>query len=124
MENTHAIKIILQQLKKREIKLVMDDFGTGYSSLNYLHNFPLNALKIDKLFVKRMQENKENMGLVPAMIGIAESMGMTVIAEGVETQEQLEQLRSLNCGFAQGYLFSKPLKQQSVTQFIASAPRW
>ncbi|MEH2180181.1 GGDEF/EAL domain-containing response regulator [Nostoc sp.] len=124
MENTDAIKIILQQLKQRKIKLIMDDFGTGFSSLSYLHSFPLNALKIDKSFVKRMQENKENMGLVPAMIGIANSMGMSAIAEGVETQEQLTQLRSLNCNFAQGYLFSKPIKQQLALELLTSAPQW
>lgn len=124
MENTNAIKIILQQLKQRKIKLIMDDFGTGYSSLSYLHSFPFNALKIDKSFVKRMQENKENMGLVPAMIGIANSMGMSAIAEGVETQEQLAQLRSLNCNFAQGYLFSQPIEQQLVLKLLAASPQW
>ncbi|OYD91269.1 GGDEF domain-containing response regulator [Nostoc sp. 'Peltigera membranacea cyanobiont' 210A] len=124
MENTDAIKIILERLKQRKIKLIMDDFGTGYSSLSYLHSFPLNALKIDKSFVKRMQDNKENMGLVPAMIGIANSMGMSAIAEGVETQEQLAQLRSLNCNFAQGYLFSKPIEQRLAVELLTSAPQW
>ncbi len=124
MENTNAIKIILEQLKQRQIKLIMDDFGTGYSSLSYLHSFPLNALKIDKSFVKRMQENEENMGLVPAMIGIANSMGMSAIAEGVETQEQLAQLRNLNCDFAQGYLFSKPIEEQLILKLLATAPQW
>ena len=124
MENTNAIKIILDQLKERKIKLIMDDFGTGYSSLSYLHSFPFNAIKIDKSFVKRMQENKENMGLVPAMIGIANSMGMSAIAEGVETQEQLVQLRSLNCNFAQGYLFSQPIAQQFVIKLLAKSPQW
>ncbi|MBD2528597.1 EAL domain-containing protein [Nostoc flagelliforme FACHB-838] len=124
MENTNAIKITLQQLKQRKIKLIMDDFGTGYSSLSYLHSFPLDALKIDKSFVNRMQDNKENMGLVPAMIGIANSMGMSAIAEGVETQEQLDQLRSLNCNFAQGYLFSRPIEQQLVLELLAASPQW
>ncbi|MBE9033858.1 two-component system response regulator [aff. Roholtiella sp. LEGE 12411] len=124
MENTNGIKTILQQLKQRKIKLIMDDFGTGYSSLSYLYSFPLNALKIDKSFVKRMQENQENMGLVPAMIGIADSMGLTAIAEGVETKEQLAQLRSLNCNFAQGYLFSRPLEQQLVLNLLIAAPQW
>ncbi|BAY65428.1 response regulator receiver modulated diguanylate cyclase/phosphodiesterase [Calothrix brevissima NIES-22] len=124
MENSHAVKTILQQLKERRIKLVMDDFGTGYSSLSYLHSFPLNALKIDKSFVKRMQENQDDMGLVPAMINIADSMGMRAIAEGVETTEQLAQLRSLNCEFAQGFLFSKPIEQQSVLNLLTTAPQW
>lgn len=124
MENIHAVKTILQQLQERRIKLVMDDFGTGYSSLSYLHSFPLSALKIDKSFVKRMQENQEDMGLVPAMIGIADSMGMRTIAEGVETREQLDQLRSLNCEFAQGFLFSQPIEQQSVIHLLTKAPQW
>ncbi|MGH1394153.1 MAG: two-component system response regulator [Trichormus sp.] len=124
MENTEEIKVILQALKQRKIKLVMDDFGTGYSSLSYLHNFPFDALKIDKSFVKLMQENKINMGLVPAMISIAESMGMKVIAEGVETQEQLIQLKNLNCDFAQGYLFSEAIEQKSIIDFLELLPQW
>ncbi|MDZ8189840.1 MAG: EAL domain-containing protein [Nostoc sp. ChiSLP02] len=124
MENTNAIKIILEELKQRKIKLIMDDFGTGYSSLSYLHSFPLDALKIDKSFVKRMQDNQENMGLVPAMIGIANSMGMSAIAEGVETEEQLAQLRNLNCDFAQGYLFSKPIEGELVMKLLAATPQW
>ncbi|WP_414753441.1 EAL domain-containing protein [Anabaena sp. CCY 9910] len=124
MENNNEIKVILQQLKERKIKLIMDDFGTGYSSLSYLHIFPFNALKIDKSFVNRMLDNQENMGLVPAMISIAASMGMSAIAEGVETQEQLEQLKSLKCDFAQGYLFSRPIAQNMVMDFIALATKW
>ncbi len=124
MGNTMAITNILYQLKERKINLIMDDFGTGYSSLSYLHSFPFNSLKIDKTFVKRMQENQENMGLVPAMIGIAHSMGMTAIAEGVETPEQLAQLRNLNCDYAQGYLFSRPLPQKLIINLISSSPQW
>ncbi|MBF2064710.1 MAG: EAL domain-containing protein [Calothrix sp. C42_A2020_038] len=124
MENNDIVRGILQQLKERNFKLVIDDFGTGYSSLSYLHSFPLNALKIDKSFVKRMQDNQDNMGLVPAMIGISHSMGMRTIAEGVEIPEQLAQLRILNCDLAQGFLFSKPLKQEDVLDFIATNPQW
>ncbi|MCC5634522.1 EAL domain-containing protein [Nostoc sp. CHAB 5844] len=124
MENTNFVKKIIEEIKKRKIKLVMDDFGTGYSSLSYLHSFPLDSLKIDKCFINRMQFHQHTMGLVPTIISIAESMGMTVIAEGVETKEQLIKLRNLNCDFAQGYLFSEPLEQQSVINFIASMPQW
>jgi diguanylate cyclase (GGDEF)-like protein len=124
MENSQVVKTFCQQLQERKIKLIMDDFGTGYSSLSYLHSFPLNGLKIDKSFVKRMQDNQEDMGLVPAMIGIAESMGMRAIAEGVETSEQLAKLRSLNCDFAQGYLFSQPIEQQLVLNLLTAAPQW
>ncbi|WP_414548300.1 EAL domain-containing protein [Anabaena sp. CCY 0017] len=124
MENNHAVKQIIQQLRDRNIKLIMDDFGTGYSSLSYLHNFPLTKLKIDQSFVKIMGEHPENMGLLPAIISIAESMGMIVIAEGVETREQLEKLRTLNCGFAQGYLFSRPIEADLVLNFLNAAPQW
>lgn len=124
MDNTEEIKVILQELKKRQIKLVMDDFGTGYSSLSYLHIFPFDALKIDKSFVQLMQKDKNNMGLVPAMVGIAESMGIAAIAEGVETQEQLSQLKALNCDFAQGYLFSQAIEQELIIDFVKSSPQW
>ncbi len=124
MENNHAVKEIIQQLTARNIKLIMDDFGTGYSSLSYLHNFPLTKLKIDQSFVKIMGEHPENMGLLPAIISIAESMGMIVIAEGVETREQLEKLRTLNCGFAQGYLFSSAIEADLVLNFLNAAPQW
>jgi diguanylate cyclase (GGDEF)-like protein len=124
MENSAVIKNILHQFQKLHISLIMDDFGTGYSSLSYLHSFPFNSLKIDKSFVRRMQENQDNMGLVPAMIGIAHSMGMTAIAEGVETPEQLAQLRSLNCDYAQGYLFSHPLPQELIIDLISASPQW
>ncbi|MBF2007639.1 EAL domain-containing protein [Chlorogloeopsis fritschii PCC 9212] len=124
MDNNENIKTTLRNIKERNIKLVMDDFGTGYSSLSYLHSFPLNSLKIDKSFVKYMQENQQSMGLVPAMIGIAHSMGMRANAEGVETQQQLVQLKNLNCDFAQGFLFSPALERKSVLDLLAVAPRW
>ena len=124
MENSQKLNLFLQQLIERKIKLVMDDFGTGYSSLSYLYSFPFNVLKIDQSFVKRIQENKESMGLVPAMLSIANSMGMSAIAEGVETTFQLAQLRNLKCNFAQGYLFSQPLQPELVLDFITNAPQW
>jgi diguanylate cyclase (GGDEF)-like protein len=124
MEKIEPVKTIIQQLQERSIKLIMDDFGTGYSSLSYLHSFPLDALKIDQSFVKRMQKNEGSMGLVPATIGIAHSMSMRAIAEGVETVQQLAQLRSLNCDFAQGYLFSEPLEEEMALNLIRSSPQW
>lgn len=123
MENNHAVKTIIQKIQNRGIKLIIDDFGTGYSSLSYLHRFTLNALKIDKSFVKVLQD-EEHMGLVPAMISIAESMGMAVIAEGVETTEQLAKLKKLNCNFAQGYLFSQAIEPHLVPKLINAAPQW
>lgn len=124
MEDSVDMKTTLKELKQRNIRLTMDDFGTGYSSLSYLHRFPLNTLKIDKSFLNLMQNNRENMGLVPAMIGIAHSMGMTAIAEGVETSEQLSQIRDLKCNFAQGNLFSRPMEAERILDLMLTSPQW
>ncbi|MBE9212053.1 EAL domain-containing protein [Plectonema cf. radiosum LEGE 06105] len=124
MENSIDVKTTLEELKQRNIKLIMDDFGTGYSSLSYLHSFPLNTLKIDKSFLNLMQENHQNVSLVPAIIEIAHSMGMKAIAEGVETCEQLSQIRNLNCDFAQGNLFSSAMEPQSILELMLSVPQW
>ncbi|WP_449418209.1 two-component system response regulator [Phormidium nigroviride] len=124
MENAKSAAVILQKLRERHIQLSIDDFGTGYSSLSYLHSFPVDNLKIDRSFVQRLDGKAENMGLISAIMSISQALGMNAIAEGIETQEQLAQLRSLNCPFGQGYLFSKPLEATAATNLILSAPRW
>jgi diguanylate cyclase (GGDEF)-like protein len=124
MENDKSAAITLQKLRDRHIQLSIDDFGTGYSSLSYLHFFPVENLKIDRSFVQILNGDPENLGLIPAIISISQALGMKAIAEGVETREQLAQLRSLNCHFGQGYLFSKPLNAKQARNLIVSAPRW
>jgi diguanylate cyclase (GGDEF)-like protein len=124
MDNATSATAILQQLRERQVQLSIDDFGTGYSSLSYLHSFPVDNIKIDRSFVQRLDVNPDNVGLVPAIISIARALGMSAIAEGIETTEQLGQLRTLNCDFGQGYLFSKPLPAKQATDLIASAPQW
>lgn len=124
IDNSQSAIWIIQELKKRQIQLSLDDFGTGYSSLSYLHCFPVNSLKIDKSFVKRMDGSQENMGLVPAIISIAHTMGINVIAEGIETPEQLAQLRALKCDFGQGYLFSKPVESKLAVKLITATHQW
>ncbi len=124
MENKESALIILDELKARKIQLSIDDFGTGYSSLSYLDSFPVNTLKIDQSFVNRMDGKLEKKGLVPAIISMAHRMGISAIAEGVETQDQLTQLRTLNCDFGQGYLFSKPLDSKLAFDLLASEPQW
>lgn len=124
MNNAQSAKAILQQLRDRQIQLCIDDFGTGYSSLSYLHHFPVDTLKIDRSFVSHLDGTPENMGLTPVIIKIAETMKMSAIAEGIETPEQLAQLRNLNCDFGQGYLFAKPLDAQKATELIASGIQW
>lgn len=124
MDNAKSAAKILQKLRERQIELSIDDFGTGYSSLSYLHSFPVDNLKIDRAFVQHMDGNPDTLGLVPAIMSIAEAFRMNVIAEGIETAEQLAQLRNLNCDFGQGYLFSKPLEKNLATDLIISAPQW
>jgi EAL domain-containing protein (putative c-di-GMP-specific phosphodiesterase class I) len=124
INSSQSAMAIIRELKKRQIQLSLDDFGTGYSSLSYLHCFPINTLKIDKSFVNRMEGSQENMGLVPAIMSMAHTMGINVIAEGIETPEQLAQLRALNCDFGQGYLFSRPVESKLASELIMADPQW
>ncbi len=124
MDNSELAKITLEQLRERQIQLSIDDFGTGYSSLSYLHSFPVNTLKIDRSFIHRLDRDLEKPGLVPIIINIAKSMGMNVIAEGIETSIQLEQLKQLCCDFGQGFLFAKPLNSAAVANLLAQNPHW
>ena len=118
MENVETAIKMLKQLRASGVQLAMDDFGTGYSSLSYLHRFPINTLKIDRSFITRMVENNENAEIVRTISGLAKNLGMDVVAEGVETRDQLEILRALGCEYGQGYFFSKPLDTQSAEAFI------
>jgi diguanylate cyclase (GGDEF)-like protein len=109
MENAEFAGKIISQLRDRNIQLSIDDFGTGYSSLSYLHRLPIDHLKIDRSFVMRIGKNGKNTEIIRAIIALAKSLGMYTIAEGVETQEQLDQIKELDCDYCQGYLFSKPV---------------
>jgi diguanylate cyclase (GGDEF)-like protein/PAS domain S-box-containing protein len=118
MENVETATRMLKQLRELGVQLAMDDFGTGYSSLSNLHRFPINTLKIDRSFITRMVENNENAEIVRTISGLAQNLGMDVVAEGVETREQLDILRSLGCKYGQGYFFSKPLDTLGAEAFI------
>jgi diguanylate cyclase (GGDEF)-like protein len=124
MENAEMAARLLNRLKELGVQLSIDDFGTGYSSLSYLHRFPVNTLKIDRSFVGRIGEAAENIEIVRTVISLAENMGMEVVAEGVETLSQLTQLRKLNCQYGQGYLFSRPVDADSVSEWISKKPHW
>lgn len=100
---------ILNTLSSIGLTIAIDDFGTGYSSLSYLKYFPVNTLKIDQSFVKDMFVDEQSLDIVKAVVNLAKSLNLTLVAEGVETQQQLEQLKTLKCEQGQGYLFSKPL---------------
>ncbi|WP_169915782.1 EAL domain-containing protein [Shewanella psychrophila] len=109
----------LESLSKAGFSLAMDDFGTGYSSLNYLRTYPFNVLKIDRSFINDIETGTANKELVLAMIAMAHALGIEVVAEGVETEAQLNYLKSINCDYAQGYFFSKP---SPVVKLLMSSP--
>ena len=111
---------LLTQLRELGVQLSIDDFGTGYSSLSYLQRFPIDTLKIDRSFVTQMMENEENLAIVRTIVALAQNLGMDVVAEGVETEDQLKLLRKLECENGQGYLFSTPLGGRQLDQFIAT----
>ncbi|MBW4617987.1 MAG: EAL domain-containing protein [Cyanosarcina radialis HA8281-LM2] len=123
MVNAEFASQIIEQLKSREIELIVDDFGTGYSSLSYLHRLPIDTLKIDRSFVSRMGKNGENTEILRTIISLARNLGMNAIAEGIETQEQLEQLKSLGCEFGQGFLFSRPVEAKEARKLLATGVR-
>lgn len=124
MDNAEAIIATLSQLRARKIQLSIDDFGTGYSSLSYLYRFPVNTLKIDRSFVSRIGEKGENLEIVKTIITLAHQLGLEAIAEGVETPQQLSQLKALTCEEAQGYFFSQPLDWESAEALIAADLHW
>src|SRR6185437_15792131 len=118
MENAEAAAMMFKQLRALGVQLSIDDFGTGYSSLSYLHRFPLNYLKIDRSFVSRLTTDNDN-AIVRTISTLARNLGMEVIAEGIETVEQYQQLKMLGCEYGQGYLFSHPVDNQGVLRLLA-----
>jgi diguanylate cyclase (GGDEF)-like protein len=121
---------ILDQLRSLGIQLSIDDFGTGYSSLSRLYRFPINTLKIDQSFIKRMDIDSEGRHstspskIVRAIVTLAHNLGLDVTAEGIETPEQLAELRKLGCESGQGYFFSKPVDAVKAEALIAAQPQW
>lgn len=109
---------ILTRLRLKGIRLSIDDFGTGYSSLSQLHRIPFTELKIDQSFVSNMAEDSVGLSIVKTCIVLGHELNMQVVAEGVESQNQLDLLKSLNCDLAQGYFFSKPLSPDGMTKYL------
>src|SRR5690606_15347492 len=107
-----------EQLHARGVRMAVDDFGTGYSSLSQLKRFQIYRLKIDQSFVRDLHQDCNDRAIVSAIIRMAQALGMHTTAEGVETAEQLDFLRSQGCDEAQGYFFSKPLPSANLTDFL------
>jgi EAL domain-containing protein (putative c-di-GMP-specific phosphodiesterase class I) len=120
MRHAEAAASILHTLRERGVKVAIDDFGTGYSSLGYLRRFPLDALKIDQSFVRQISTLGEDTAIVTAVIGMARSLKLRVIAEGVETLDELRFLRALRCDAAQGYYFSPPVPADQFAKLLES----
>jgi diguanylate cyclase (GGDEF)-like protein len=110
---------MLSQLSSMGIELNVDDFGTGYSNLSYLMRLPISTLKIDKSFVKMIGRSAEDTGLVRAIVSLARTLGLKVVAEGVETPDQLRELERLRCDGAQGYLFAEPMSAAGLQAFLS-----
>ncbi len=118
MTDVEATVETLARLKDAGLKIAVDDFGTGYSSLSYLKKFPIDALKIDRAFVQEIDAGGNDRSICAAIIALAQSMGLKVIAEGVETSDQLQHLKFLGCDEIQGYFFAKPMPADKVTEFL------
>lgn len=118
IENIDAAALMLKRIKALGVRLSLDDFGTGYSSLSYLHRFPIDTLKIDRSFISRINLPK-NAEIVKTILTLAGNLGMDVVAEGVETRDQIIQLTGLNCEYVQGYLLSKPIDGGAMKELIS-----
>jgi len=130
LKDSDANLAVLHALKGLGVRIAMDDFGTGYSSLSYLQRFPFDKIKIDRSFVSELPDDKNSGAIVNAAMGIGTSLGVTVTAEGVETQPQLAYPRAVGCHQARGYLFSKAVQASEVPTLIrrlsppALSSRW
>jgi diguanylate cyclase (GGDEF)-like protein len=120
MEEAHAPVTVLASLREYGLRLMLDDFGTGYSSLSYLRRFPLDVLKIDRSFIAGLGRDDEDSAIVAAIVQMARTLGLTVVAEGVERPEQLERLRELGCDRAQGRLIAEPMPAEDVMRLMES----
>ena len=124
MEDEQSTLATLRKLKDSGVQLAIDDFGVGYSSLRYLKHFPVDNLKIDRVFIDRLGQDPVDEAIVRAVISVAKTLGLTVTAEGVETADQLAHVKALKCDRAQGFYFSRPLSSAAISELLAVDPRW
>jgi diguanylate cyclase (GGDEF)-like protein/PAS domain S-box-containing protein len=118
MENSERSLSVLSELSELGVSLSTDDFGTGYSSLSYLHQFPFRRLKIDRSFINKMDEDEKSAAIVKTILMLGENLDIEVVAEGIETEYQLELLRSLGCRLGQGYVFSEPVDASAAAELL------
>ncbi len=120
MDDRHEITPVLESIRALGVQLAMDDFGTGHSSLSCLHRFPINVLKIDREFILNMGDQIEFTAVIQAIVTLAHTLGISVVAEGIETADQVAQLQALECDHAQGYHFAKPMSIDHATDYLVS----
>jgi hypothetical protein len=120
MENPEAVSSLLMQLRVLGVRIGLDDFGTGYSSLSYLRQFPVDFLKIDHSFVRRMETSKDLAEITRTIGSLSHQLGLRVIAEGIENEEQLSLVRSLHCEYGQGYRFSRPIDGEKAQTLLTT----
>ncbi len=121
MQDVDFARGILSDLQQMGVRLSMDDFGTGYSSLSYLKKFPLHTIKIDRSFICDLAVDPYDQAIASAVIALGHGLNLNIVAEGVETKEQLDCLRSLQCEEMQGYFFSRPLSVENATELLRTA---
>jgi diguanylate cyclase (GGDEF)-like protein/PAS domain S-box-containing protein len=121
MSNPEAALETMEDLKALGVGLHMDDFGTGYSSLNHLHRYPFDTLKIDRSFIQGIADEEDSAEIVGTILELARSLEMDVVAEGIETAEQVERLKSLGCRLGQGYYFAKPMNAEAISEILVAA---
>jgi EAL domain-containing protein (putative c-di-GMP-specific phosphodiesterase class I) len=121
MQNPEEVVEMLRRLRERGVRVSIDDFGTGYSSLGYLKRLPIDALKLDRSFVTGLPGDADDASIARAVIGMAHSLELKVIAEGVETEAQRAFLAENDCDYMQGYLFSRPLPAAECVRFLSRA---
>jgi len=121
IDNSDTARALLNSLRDLRIRLSLDDFGTGYSSLSYLHQYPFDTIKIDRTFIQTMDQSAGRLEIVRAIIALARALGKTVVAEGLETLEQVERLTALGCDYGQGFFFARPLDGGGAESFLTRA---
>jgi EAL domain-containing protein (putative c-di-GMP-specific phosphodiesterase class I) len=122
MEDIETATRTMAELKELGVHIALDDFGTGYSSLSYLRRFPIDALKIDQSFIREIADDRNSAAISDGIITLGRTMGLSVIAEGVETENQCAVLQSLGCDVGQGYLFSRALGAEQFVELLAQTP--
>ena len=125
MQDVDFAAAVLARLRELNVQIHIDDFGTGYSSLSALHHFPIDVLKIDRLFMEMSTVDKENTEVIQTMVTLAHNLGVDVIAEGVETRAQLEYLQTLGCDYGQGHYFCEPTSElEQIHALVAKEPQF